>query len=197
MININVNDVIEKICDSELITKQINMLKTLEISTKILEINNIEYWLGYGTLIGCLRHGGFIPWDDDIDICILKSNLENLLSIKSNEILIKKLHEQLYRISHNGWEIDVFVLPENHEENIEMMMSEIFPLKISKFNGIKCFIPNNPTNFFKRKYGNLNPITHCLVWNHKINDMWSDGFEMKKFKIKFKDLDKKWKKYKI
>jgi hypothetical protein len=127
----------------------------------------------------------------------LKSNLENLLSIKSNEILIKKFHEQLYRISHNGWEIDVFVLPENHEENIEMMMSEIFPLKISKFNGIKCFIPNNPTNFFKRKYGNLNPITHCLVWNHKINDMWSDGFEMRKIKIKFKDLDKKWKKYKI
>ena len=194
---ININNIIDKLCDDELRNKQYNILKTFKVTTEILEKNNIPYWLGYGTLIGCLRHGGFVPWDDDIDICILNSNIDDFLNIKSDIIIIKKSHDQLYRISHNGWEIDVFVLPENHIENLEMTMSEIFPLKLSDFNGIRCYTPNNPHSFFKRKYGNLNPISECLVWNHKVNDMWSDGFEMRKYNIKFKDLDEKWKNYKI
>jgi glycerol-3-phosphate cytidylyltransferase len=190
-----INNLISNICNDNLRQNQIKMLKTFKLTVEALEINNIDYWLGYGTLIGCLRHGGFVPWDDDIDLCILKKDFEKFVNIKNNKIEIIKYHDELYRISHNEKSIDIFILEENHEKTLEMTIDEIFPLKRSKFNGIDCYIPNNPEDFFKRKYGNINPMEDCLVWNHEVNNMWISGFEMKKYQIKFKDLDDKWKKY--
>ena len=56
----------------------------LEIMTEIDRVcreNDISYVLMYGTLLGAHRHGGFIPWDDDIDICMYRDDYERFLEV--------------------------------------------------------------------------------------------------------------------
>ena len=64
----------------------------LEYIDKICRNNNIEYSIGCGTLLGAVRHGGFIPWDDDVDIVIMRSEYEKL--VKS----IKEDNDRIYGV---------------------------------------------------------------------------------------------------
>lgn len=60
-------------------------LNILVYIANICEQNNIRYYLMYGTLLGAVRHKGFIPWDDDIDISIPRKDYEKLKQILKNE----------------------------------------------------------------------------------------------------------------
>ena len=55
--------------------RELNILKEFD---RICRIHNIDYWLDSGNLIGAVRHGGFIPWDDDIDVCVMKKDCKKL-----------------------------------------------------------------------------------------------------------------------
>lgn len=65
-----------QLCE-ELILKEVD---------KICVNNGINYFVGGGTAIGQRRHGGFIPWDDDIDINMSRSDYNKFLSIASSEL---------------------------------------------------------------------------------------------------------------
>ena len=56
---------------------------------KICEENNIIYFIYGGSLLGTIRHGGFIPWDDDIDVIMFRKDFDKL-----NEIMKTKLDEK-------------------------------------------------------------------------------------------------------
>lgn len=60
-------------------------LMLLEQLKELCEKNGIEYWLHAGTLLGAVRHGGFIPWDDDVDIAMTRENFQKLESALSND----------------------------------------------------------------------------------------------------------------
>ena len=98
-------------------------------------VNNIKYSLAYGTLLGAVRHKGFIPWDDDIDVFMLRSEYNKLRSVfvsKSCELVdcdkddeypylfpkIRKkdttlIEKEISYLNYNiGVYIDIFVLDE-------------------------------------------------------------------------------------
>ena len=60
---------------------QLFELKMLKDVVKVCDDNNIEYMLSSGTLLGAVRHGGFIPWDDDIDIYMTLDNYKKFLKV--------------------------------------------------------------------------------------------------------------------
>lgn len=56
-------------------------LALLKAFAEVCENNNLRYILDYGTLIGAIRHNGFIPWDDDIDVSMPRDDYEALIDI--------------------------------------------------------------------------------------------------------------------
>ena len=62
---------------------------------------NLRWYADNGTLLGCIRHGGYIPWDDDIDICMMRADMERLLDVAGQEL---PEEYQVLNVRRNGYE---------------------------------------------------------------------------------------------
>ncbi|MCR5603098.1 MAG: LicD family protein, partial [Lachnospiraceae bacterium] len=56
-------------------------LEAFDAVRKVCETHGIRYCADWGTMLGAVRHGGFIPWDDDLDICMLRKDYMKFLKI--------------------------------------------------------------------------------------------------------------------
>ncbi|WP_053831626.1 LicD family protein [Paraclostridium bifermentans] len=78
---------------------QLNLLKKFQ---EVCEMNNLKFYLTYGSLLGAIRHNGYIPWDDDIDIAMPREDYDKL-----KEIAVKEFKDPyFYQTQEN--EIDFF-----------------------------------------------------------------------------------------
>ena len=140
----------------------LNQIKEIELDillvlTKYCDEHGLRYFLAYGSLLGAVRHGGFIPWDDDIDVVMLREDYMRL-----NELLSKEtLREDLKWISlQNGTWNEPFgkVININTKLKAQRMKTsiwvDVFPLdsydkKILKKNVFmrRVHIAKNTVNF--------------------------------------------------
>ena len=61
--------------------KQEACFQILRILKRIAKSESVSFWLDYGTLLGSIRHGGFIPWDDDIDVSMVNPEYDRFCSL--------------------------------------------------------------------------------------------------------------------
>lgn len=66
--------------------QQLRMLELLDELDRICRRHGIRYWLIGGTLLGAARHKGFIPWDDDMDVQMLREDYRRLMEILPKEL---------------------------------------------------------------------------------------------------------------
>ena len=70
----------------ELRKAQLKMVEILDAIDDICARHNIQWWLYYGTLLGAVRHNGFIPWDDDCDIVMMREDYERFIEAAKKEL---------------------------------------------------------------------------------------------------------------
>lgn len=137
-------------------------LETLDVIFDICEKLDLRCYLAYGTLIGAVRHRGFIPWDDDVDLVMPRTDYDIFIK-KATEFLPKHLVLNHYQIS-NAKDASSTLKVENTEcrilrtyGNVESWANawvDIWPT-----DGV----PNGRIQFFFFKIGTLIRLCLCRL----------------------------------
>lgn len=162
----------------KLASLQKTLKKLMAGLNKVCRRFGLTYSLDSGTLLGAVRHGDIIPWDDDIDVQMTKEDIDAMIENK------EEVNAMGYRITfedyihrfkeyHPGGKydkdepyIDVFQVKEdgnkvvysrvqnrNRWPRYYFLRKEKYPLKIYQFGRLKVLGPNNPYPYLKRSYG--------------------------------------------
>lgn len=84
---------------------QLRMLEILKVVDAIFDKHHIDYYLDGGTLLGAVRHGGFIPWDDDLDISVRREDFPRI-----KQILMKELpSDMVFQDRFTEWNLPVLI----------------------------------------------------------------------------------------
>lgn len=97
----------------------------LGIFHEICKKHNLTYWIDYGTLLGAVRHKGFIPWDDDVDVAMPRQDYDKICQILRDELEQcgfevnegKGYRAQVYRLIYSGTPVQLDIFPYDYSAN--------------------------------------------------------------------------------
>ena len=88
-------------------------LTVLDLIDSICSKHNITYFADWGTYLGAIRHKGFVPWDDDLDICMHRNELNKFLAVAKEELpegySVMSFHNNDY-----SWKFIYNIVPNDH-----------------------------------------------------------------------------------
>ena len=95
----------EEVIDGHQVTAETKKLWAVEmdLANKLLEVckkHNLKIWATGGTLLGAVRHKGFIPWDDDMDFCMMRDDYNKLIEIGPKEFKDPYFFQSFYTDKH-------------------------------------------------------------------------------------------------
>ena len=169
------------------------LLKILKLWTEMTKECGVGYWACGGTLLGAVRHCGFIPWDNDIDVSIMLSDLKKVKKNLDKHPTLKYYESicglKVY-LDKDGMNavMDIFIcdyynkitinfcgpLSDQGEPtwwmsevfpNQHIYNSELYPLKELAFEDTIIMVPNNETNVLYRNFSD-ECLTTCKISNH-------------------------------
>lgn len=171
--------------DNNLRTLQFSELEILKSVTDLCDQNGITYFLMDGTLLGAVRHKGFIPWDDDVDIGIPREDYERFLNI-GQKAFSGTLKLKNYRFSNNYDKLVTRIVNEKirlyhdsyEQKKMEPAWIDVFPL-----DGM----PKNKLLFQIHKYHFLvvRLFYHFSCFDHSVNLTRKDRSMLQKILIWF------------
>jgi phosphorylcholine metabolism protein LicD len=146
------------------------LYRTLYFFDKIMTENGIPYFISCGTLLGAIRNGGLIPWDNDIDIGMQSEDISRLLALKDefakHGITLPKT-DSIQRVDSGTGFLDIFPYIRNsngeyvHEDEYNrkrfdkewFTSSNLYPLKRYTFGPLSVLGPNEGEICVERMYG--------------------------------------------
>lgn len=162
---------------------QKQMLRLLRIVDTICKDNGLRYFLDGGSAIGAYRHGGFIPWDDDLDICMIKQDYLRLVSelkkMDRSKFFLFDYDLNLHYASYFGEKVNLFCSPDNKKRHIYPIKIDIIPLNV-----IGNTEESLQENRMLRELSNLLFFGYCdNQYENIVKELFRNKFESNKSKF--------------
>ena len=150
---------------------QLASLKLLKNFDSICRKHNLKYWLDYGTLLGAVRHRGFIPWDDDLDVSMPIEDYKKFELIANDEFsgtdrVLLKTPSEINKVVHKDF------MPETQEEHTKF----IFWQTKGKLSFALDIFPYYPSSDFEYTVMSLKEtcrkkMMYSMLFNHLMTSM--------------------------
>ena len=143
---------------------------------RICRKHKITYWAGYGTLLGAARHKGFIPWDDDMDFCMMRPDFNRFSAVLAEELIgrpfeIRREVFSAIKLSHS--QTTLLYVENVHQNGSKGILVDIFPLDVTLDNTKLSFFAVNAINELLGVVYNYPAIVkHVQEGGKTVND-WS------------------------